>query len=75
MKGSFNMTVREYLENEVNECGAAIDTMVEVRHEDTDETVVYMSIDDMLYSGSDYMDEEYISTDKLDDGSYLITIE
>lgn len=68
------MSVREYLERELqNGCGEP-DDMVEVRHED-DSVVGFMSIEDMLDSGAEYLDMEYVNTDVQEDGTYIIVIE
>lgn len=68
------MTIREFLEKEIAECGADVQSMVEVKHEEG-ATVGFMSIEDMLDSEAEYLDMEYTSADKLEDGSYEVTIE
>lgn len=68
------MTVKEYLEQELSYGNAKLDDSVEVRYEETEVTVGFMGIEDMLDSGAEYLDLEYKSADKAEDGSYVITI-
>lgn len=68
------MTIKEYLAQEIADGFADLQAMVEVKHGDGD-TVGFMSLEDMLDSEAEYLDMEYTSVDKLDDGSYEITIE
>lgn len=68
------MTIKEYLEQQVEYQTAQLTDTVEVRYEDSDATVGFMSIEDMLDSEAEYLDLEYKSADKQEDGSYLILI-
>lgn len=68
------MTIKEYLEKELASGFADVQAMVEVKH-DEGATVGFMSLEDILDSGAEYLDMEYLSADKLDDGSYEIVIE
>lgn len=68
------MTVKDFLESQLKNGSAELTTKVEVIKEETDATIGFMSIEDMLDAEFEYLSGEYVSTDVCEDGTITVVI-